>query len=260
MSMSTDFGIARYAFPSGQMLDHVSTETVPVGPPCWYPGIRARILFAAGDGSLYHYAFESEPWVTSSDSKAGRDLKPWQVTWRCLKPSDGKVFLSDLSWPVDPRLGGNVVVVLSEQTFAAPRQMGQTRNNLWWLKLNFAGTEIVDCGRLLFTGQSEEQEANYDHRNPTIGTLPDGRLVLAYLRQRHQESGWEVRIAPIELDPERQTPRAHESQSVLLASKCPPSHPTFSPDGRWLNVITNPSPNESVVARISTSGLFAGTK
>src|SRR3954468_14182751 len=57
MSMSQDFGLARYTFPGGEMLDHASPEIVRVGPPCWFPGTRARILFVAGDGMLYHYAF-----------------------------------------------------------------------------------------------------------------------------------------------------------------------------------------------------------
>ena len=31
MSVSSDFGLARYTFPGSEMLDHVSTEIVPVG-------------------------------------------------------------------------------------------------------------------------------------------------------------------------------------------------------------------------------------
>ena len=78
MSMSTDFGLARYMFPSGQLLDHVSTDIVPVGAPSWFPGTRANILFAAGDGNLYKYAFETEAGVRSGEeARAATTVPRW---------------------------------------------------------------------------------------------------------------------------------------------------------------------------------------
>jgi hypothetical protein len=260
MSMSKDFGLARYTFPSGQMLDHISTETVPVGPPCWYPGTQARILFTAGDGSLYDFAFEPEPWATIPQAKPLRDLTPRPILWRCPKPGQGDVYLSDLSWPSDPRMGGCLVVSLREQ---APSENGIpafTRTSLWWLKLNFAGTEVVDLGELLVNDGSDKSDLSYDHRNPVVSALADGRLALAYLRQKCSDLGWEVRLAPIELDPETHIPRARVTESIALARKCQPAIPSFSSDGRWLNVITGPEAKDSRVARLPLTDLFHDSK
>ncbi len=139
MSISTDFGLARYSFPDGQVLDHVSTEIVPVGPPCWFPGDRARILFAGGDGELYHFAFEADSLAKELDPEAGRDERPIPLAWRCAKPGLGKVFLSDLTWPEDPRLMGYVVVSLREQAPESEALRSFTGTALWWLKLDLRG-------------------------------------------------------------------------------------------------------------------------
>jgi hypothetical protein len=260
MSMSTDFGIARYAFPSGQMLDHVSTENVPIGAPCWYPGTQARILFSAGDGFLYHYAFEPEPWEKTANPQAGRDLNPRQIEWRCPKPGEGTIFFGDLTWPEDPRMSGCLVAALREQVTGEKGVPTYSRTSLWWLKLNFAGTEIVDLGRLLIHTEPNELDMTFDHRTPTIGALPDGRLVLAYLRQQVGCVGWEVRMVPIEFDAAHNVPRAWESKSVQLASKCQPAQPTFTSSGHFLNVIAGHEPRESRVARLPLDGLFRQSK
>ena len=256
MSITNDFGIARYAFPSGKMLDHVSTEIVPVGPPCWFPGTQARIVFGAGDGNLYQYAFEPESWVAASEAQAGRDLHPWPVVWRCSRPGLGKPFLSDLSWPEDPRMSGSLIVALRELIKGPGHHESYSKTSLCWLKLNFAGNEIVELGRLLFNDENEGAEPHFDHRNPTVGTLPDGRLALAYLRQRSKDIGWEVRIAPIVLDNERHIPQAFEAKSLLLAEHCQPAHLTFSSDGRWLNAMTGAEPTQSRVLLLPLAGRF----
>jgi hypothetical protein len=258
MSMSKDFGLARYAFPSGVMLDHVSTEIVPVGPPCWYPGIRARILFAAGDGMLYHFAFEPEPWLKGADPEAKGDLKPKPLIWRCPKPGNGDIYISDAAWPDDSRLGGRLVVALREQQVLPNGRRVFTRTRLWWVKLNVGGTEIVEVGRLLIS-DGEGADFDHDQRAPTVGSLADGTLTVAYLRQRIGETGWEVRIAPIEFEEDHQDPRAFEARSLLLCPRGQPAPPTFSSDGRWLNVITGLENSENRVARLSLDRLFTSS-
>jgi hypothetical protein len=260
MSMSKDFGIARYSFPGGQVLDHISTDTIPVGAPCWYPGTRARVLFSGGDGVLYHYAFEPEPWEKTETSEAGRDPKPRPLAWRCSKPGNDDVFFGDLSWPEDPRMGGCLVASLREQSSGPAGNRSYSRTSLWWLKLNFAGTEIVDLGRLLVSDDSRGAGLDFDHRTPVVGSLADGRLVLSYLRQSAGQSGWEVRIVPIEFDSKLHVPQAREADGVRLAWKCQPAQPTFSPDGQFLNVIAGPEARESRVVRVPLKGVLASSR
>ena len=53
-----DFGVARFTVPEGRLIDRVKLDHVPIGDPCWVPGVTPRILFSAGDGYLYRYEFE----------------------------------------------------------------------------------------------------------------------------------------------------------------------------------------------------------
>lgn len=236
-SISTDFGIARYQIPSGKLLDHVSTEIVPVGPPCWFPGLRARILFAGGDGELYHYAFEPDAQLKQTDPEAGRDLAPTPVTWRCPKPGLGEVFMSDLTWPEHPSLSGYLCVSLRVQAGQAGPPRVYTKTRLWWLKLDLAGTEILEAGRLLLPDAAHPDEIPSDRRTPAVGMLPDGRLAVAYLEDRGIHRGWDLRVAPIEFQGDHHVPTAREASSILLATGCQPASPSFSADGRWLNAI-----------------------
>jgi hypothetical protein len=236
-SISTDFGIARYQIPSGKMLDHVSTEIVPVGPPCWFPGLRARILFAGGDGELYHYAFEPDAQVKQTDPEAGRDLAPARLTWRCPRPGRGEVFMSDVSWPDQPTLEGYVIVALRELSDDAGPRNSYTKTGLWWLKLDLAGTEIVEVGRLLLPDVDHPDATPGDRRTPAVGTLLDGRLALAYVADLGLHRGWELRVAPIEFQGDHHVPAVFEASSVPLATDCQPAPPSFSADGRWLNAI-----------------------
>jgi hypothetical protein len=257
MSISTDFGLARYSFPDGGLLDQVSTENVPVGPPCWFPGNRARILFACGDGQLYHYAFEPEPYAKDLDPEAKRDARPTMLQWRCPRPGLGKVFLSDLTWPEDPSLSGYVVVSLREQSPESEALRTFSGTALWWLKLDHAGTEILEAGRLLLPDDEQHVESRVDQRSPTIGTLSDGTPAIAYMNEGADKQGWELRIAPIHLEGDHHAPKAHERESVLVASDCQPSHPAFSADGRWISAIGQSNQENGRIVRKSLSKVFA---
>ena len=254
-SMSIDFGLARYSFPGGQILDYVSTETVPVGVPSWFPGTRARVLFAAGDGNLYHYAFEPEAWMKEADPEAKGDSSPKVVTWKCPKPGIGNVFISDLTWPEDPRMGGCVVVSLREQSPNSQGLRTFTRTGLWWLRLNHAGTEVVEAGRLLTSDSVGSHDVPCDERAPTVGILANGKLVLAYLYQRDKARGWELRVAPIEFEGDHHIPKADDLKSRVVSTECMPSPPTFSSDGRWLNAIVEIGPTAGRVTRLSIAEL-----
>src|SRR5947209_8169861 len=47
--LSNGIGLGRFSCPEGRALDRVPVAAVPTGPPCWFPGTSARVLFAAGD-------------------------------------------------------------------------------------------------------------------------------------------------------------------------------------------------------------------
>ncbi len=252
MSMSHDFGLARYTFPGGEKLDQVSTEIVPVGPPCWFPGTRARVLFAAGDGELYRYAFEAED---RQKSDPERDPRPSPIAWRCPKPGQGEVFLGDLTWPDDPRLGGCVVASLRLQGPDGRGGRVYSRTQLWWLKLNHAGTHIVDAGRLIVPEPGADDDG-YDERSPSLATRSDGRLALAYLHHRGEIRGWELRVAPVSIDAERHVPSALQSAFRVLAPGCQAAPAAFSPDGRWLTAIVGAHPSVARMKRLATDAAF----
>ena len=256
MSMSNDFGLARYTFPGGEMLDHISTEIVPISPPCWYPGIRARVLFPGGDGLLYHFAFESDPGAGGPPTPVrSADDHPGPIPWRCKRPGEGGVFISDVTWPEDPKMRGALVVALREQLTGPGGSKVFSRTRLWWLKLNSAGTAIVDADRLVVPDVSGSRPVEVDERSPSVTTRPDGSLMLAYLRQRAGQKGWSLHLAPISIDERRGAPVVLESKVKRRGDRCQPAQPTFSPDGRWVNAIADVSSTESHVIRLSTAGL-----
>ncbi|WP_435005743.1 hypothetical protein P12x_003536 [Tundrisphaera lichenicola] len=252
-SMSCDFGLARYSFPGGKLLDQVSTDVVPVGPPCWYPGTHARILFEAGDGRLYRYAFESEPGLRGGQGHALGlgDSRPTPLSWLCEKPGQADVFMSDLSWPRDSRLEGRLVVSMRVQIEGADGKLNYTRNRLWWIRLDRTGTEIVEAGPLTLHEEEVGDAGEYEERGGSISTLPDGRLVLAYLRKDViKKEGWELRVIPIRFDEDGHTPGALPADARILASSCQSFHPSFSLDGRWISVLVGRGPELSRVARV----------
>jgi hypothetical protein len=152
-------------------------------------------------------------------------------------------------------MGGCIVVALREQKLNPAGMRSFSRTQLWWLKLNFAGTEIVECGRLLLPGDESDDANDADERSPSVAALSDGKLVVAYLLQRAGAPAWELRVAPIGFDADRRVPEAHPSKSQLLADLCQPAQPSFSSDGRWINAISGPTPSESHVTRFSTRKL-----
>ena len=153
-------------------------------------------------------------------------------------------------------MAGGIVAALREQETSPAGLKSYSRTQLWWLKVNFAGTEVVEAVRLLHEDDSRNSLDSIDLRCPSVGTLADGRLALAYLSQCFGTAGWDLKVTPIELVGDQQTPKAVSSSSIVVSSKCQPSQPMFSPDGRWLNCLTGEEMKKSRVGRISTVGLF----
>ena len=102
-------GIARYSIPDGEVLDRVQIESPPTSPPCWYPGTEARVLYAAGDGWLYHYNFD-EP--GDGPGEVGGN-QPRPLAWPDRPPGLERLVFFHPTWPNDPRLRGRLIVALS---------------------------------------------------------------------------------------------------------------------------------------------------
>lgn len=236
------YGLARYRFPGGQVIDHVELETVPTSSPCFYPGDPDRLLFGSGDGKLYRFTFPSSEgsWGVGDEDES----RPKAITWRMKPPGDGIVMLSDPHWPTDPRFKGRLIVSLSYYDRALGLHVLR-RPELWTLQLNDEGTEIVAADRLM----KGEPPASFEghsiaERMSTVSTSPNGDLSLAYLCQNAGQAGWDLRLAPLKVDHETGLPIFAPSEIRTLSENCLPILPAFSGDGRW--VYSFPSPLRSL--------------
>ncbi|MBX6315697.1 MAG: hypothetical protein IRY99_22695 [Isosphaeraceae bacterium] len=220
-------GLARYLYPSGKVLDHVIINTpLPCSPPCWYPGYRARVLFAASDGRLYHHAFE--PGTDGSEP----DAQPRPLAWRAGPQGAGRPFLADPTWRPDlPGLDQVVIVSLSPLEAASGR-LKYAESRLWWLRLDRSGTVIEAAGRL--TRPDPREADGSEERLPALAAGPGGQPLLAYLVYLPGQRGLQLRLAALRLDLQSRTPYAEAAETIALANDCIPSAPLFTPDSRTL--------------------------
>ena len=247
------FGLARYSFPEGRVLNQVTTDIFPVCPPCWFPGTRARVLFAAGDGQLYRFGFESdEPGLTTADKLESLDSKPQVVNWKCPKPGSDNVHICEISWPDDPRMEGRLLASMRICVADSESTRSFSQAQLWWLKLNHSGTEIVDAGPLVNHDVSGSELIDLDERSPTVAGLPDGSLALAYNRELNTESGWATRLAPLRMDGDHRPIATLESETRIVTTQSLPAPLAFSPDGRWLNTLVGDLETSGKVVRVPT--------
>jgi hypothetical protein len=227
-------GLARYHFPSCRVIDRIALDVMPIGSLCWYPGTEERILFAAGDGRLYHYRFpdsgRDEP--QEETGKGG----PQELLWKVTPPGEGIVHVSDPVWPADRGWNRRILVSLSYQTGTSYRPV-QKGGQIWWLQLDDAGLAIEAAGRLTPedpTTESDDRTRAFHERLPNLATTPDGRLVLAYLSCQQDRRHWSLRVAPVEIDAGTGNPRVQALRIPSIAEPCMPTAPAFSVDGRWV--------------------------
>lgn len=245
------YGLARFTYPDGEILDRVTTDILPKGAPCWYPGTKARILFSAINGRLYHHNFEPTlPRSSSTDPEPATNPGPQPLKWLCPRPGDGHETVSDPCWPSTPALGGRLIASirpLNEKT-----GKGYSFARLWWLELDEAGTSIVAAGRLIPRPDSAP-EHDMDERFPAVWTEPDGRMTLAYqTRLPHQPHG-QIRVVPLELDANRKIPLVRTEATQVMVDRCAVNPPAFSKDGKSLFVVHLADGNRGEVLRIPLS-------
>lgn len=241
------FGLARYSFPEGRMIDQIATDIVPVGPPCWLPGTVARIVFSAGDGQLYRFNFEAE-------GKAGPvDVEPRPLQWACPRPGVGEVFVDQVIRPEDARLGGRLVATLRLRDERSIKARQFSRTQLWWLELDRSATRIVAAGPLLRHDDAEARGIESEERSPALAALPDGTLGLAYVRQLDDEPGWSLRLTRLDLVAGHLPEPADELRARTLAMRNHLAPLAFSPDGKWLNVLLGDGDSTASIDRIATA-------
>ena len=251
LSTSNDFGLARYTFPGGKLIDHVSTDIMPIGPPAWYPGTRARVLYASGDGRLHQLAFEGNDPKSGSAAKPAHEVRPRLIGWNCPRPGLGEPYISDIHWGEDPRLGGAIVVSLRRRELDPDGIVGYSRSELWWLKLDKAGGSIDDAGSL-----TPDYHPSTDERCPTLAALPDGRLAISFLRQQRGEKAWKVVVGLIRMNPGRGVPEIVADSLGTLEPRVHPAASGFSSDGRYVAVVVGSTADKAVPARLSTESIL----
>jgi hypothetical protein len=232
-----EFGLARFTLPEGRLTDRVELDVVPVGDPCWVPGSASRILFVGGDGVPYHYSFDA-----TSDGAAGEDpsqAKPRRVSWRTAMPGIGVVAFRDIIWPSEPALGGRLIASI----WYLDRFQGQTRfvgSQLWWIQLSGDATAITAAGRLTPADSDVPTEAiDEEERLPQVTRTAEGGLALAYLHRSAGQASWELRVAPIAIDPDTGSPLVRRQEYRSLTEGCVATAPVFSLDGRWLYAVVD---------------------
>jgi hypothetical protein len=247
-----DFGVVRLAMPGAEVLNWIPFEAMDClgSPPCWSPEPVAQVAFAGNDGSLYRLDFE----VVRSDGQilAVDRPVPSKLAWRASMPEAGGARSSDLTWPADPRLGGRLLVAL----YQVPHEKYLSWR-LWWLRLDPQGAAVVEAAPLLIPGADGAAAPALDQRFPTVATASDGSLVLAYLAHKSRARDYQLKVAPIKIDPRTGAPFVIEAETRTLADGCSPVAPVFSTDGRWVHVIPcGPAP---ILRRINVGRVKAAS-
>jgi hypothetical protein len=248
-------GLARYAIPTGEVLDQVElVQWVPSDPPCWFPDMSLRALFGSHDGCLYRVSFEAPGWGRGTPDEVG--TAPKRVTWPRGLPAPGLPKLSEPTWPTDPRLGGRLIATLTFQELdLAARE--QPRSQLWWLRLKSDGSAIVEGGRLIRPCPAPRgSEPVREERLARVSVTVDGRLTLAYLVRRGARSESDLQLAPLVIDAATGNPRVDEADTVTLARNRSFAPPAFSPDGRWVYSLTRWPPGTASPERSALAGVF----
>ncbi len=228
--------MVRLALPGGETLDQVGFAdlAVPSSAPSWFPGTLARVLYAGADGQIYRLDFET----TRPDGVVVGvpEARPRALSWRAPVFSGGEVTVCDLSWPEDARMGGRLFASLFRKD-AASRSPAVPQ--LWWLELDRDATSIVAAGPLLEPSPAGEGD---ELRLPNLVIDGDGAASLAYLARTGGRRGHQLRVTPIDFDPDSRIPRAREAEARVLALGCISSTLIAAHDGSWLTVSRRDGP------------------
>lgn len=220
--VTEQYGLARYTFPDGTLLDRFAVTPFPSSVPCWLPGRLARVIYPAGDGRLYRFAFEGGD---------AREPRPQRVRTTEGTGLPENLAIADVSVAWSDENG----VVLIASACVADTQTAQglpATARLWWLRLDREGSLILGGGVLgpLETGQGTPGTLRF----PVLGRDPSGTRWLACAGRRHGAPGWNLHVTEIEVDTNSMTPRLVPATGRIVGSACRNSVPAFSDDGGWV--------------------------
>jgi hypothetical protein len=243
-----EFGLARHTVPEGKLIDRVALDVLPVSEPCWVPGRTSQILFAAGNGGLYHYRFPgAEAAAERPAEPPWEPSQPRRLSWRMAPPGAGPVSFRDLVWPAHPRLGGRLIGSVW-QTSGSAREAKVLGSQLWWIELGSDGMGIEAAGPLVLPDgdPAEDQE----DRLPSVATTAQGEPLLAYMHRSKGQTLWELRLARITIDPQTGIPSVHPGDVVRLSRDCVATPPVFALDGQSIYTILGADvSNDACIAR-----------
>ena len=242
-------GVGRYTFPGARPLNRVNLDHAPVSTPCWYPGSTSRVLYAAGDGRLYHYEFKD-----AGHDGAVIDDKAQPIAWPGLPPGVIDVIIEDPCWPQSSLFGGRILAAISFITKHGPKA-GIQGHQIWWLQLDRAGTTIVDAGRLSIdepdAGDATRRDA--DERFPRLRASSDGELLLAYQVHRDRRNEGELRVARIGFDPRTEVPVIRHAEACKLLARCAPVPPIFTAAGDGVFALLPSAQGAATLQRVALS-------
>src|SRR5262249_22683638 len=93
------------------------------------------------------------------------------------------------------------------------------------------------AGRLITPASVGATGVPDQERLPALGTAPDGTSVVAYLAGPAGQPRWQLRLAPLAIDPASGEPAVDPASVRILARQCAACPPVFSPDGRWVYAV-----------------------
>lgn len=223
------FGMARVAYPSGRVIDHVEAEVQPSSPPCWFPGTAARILFPAADGLLYSYSFEDDPGGSSPPDRNQPRPVRWDLPTPARRPPG---IVQDIAW-ASPLGTSRLLVASILPSDRSADGSPQSRAELWWFRLSTDGSSVMAGGPLLIP-DSEATPRWKSFRKPAVTTTAEGDRLLACLMEG-DDSKLSLAVIPMPSDPATEGLRVEFTAIRVLADNCAPVAPAFSADGRWIS-------------------------
>ena len=240
-------GLARFSLVEGATRGEVEVEPVIAGRPCWLWGSATKVIFPGGDAQLFLQDLAEAP--ESSASQA--------LVWTCKPPGLGRVTMSDPVCPMIEAMKGCLVVSMAiERVEDGRRAMGA--HQLWWLKLDPEGSAIEAAGRLWREGNDEESNSHVGEWLPELVSLPDGRVVLAYLHHVEGSPRWSLRMSLVNVDPTDGTPSVSRSNVCQVADDCVRAPLGFSTDRQWIyRVSREPGVDGQVVRKRVQEALAA---
>jgi hypothetical protein len=228
-------GLALLRLPEARVVERLPMDVLPTSRPCWVPDRPGSILFAAGDGQLYRHNFAS---VTGSESDPESNLTgevaqrlPQPLAWKCRRPAERAVYLTDPAWPAHPRLRRFIVATLIAPT---RRHNGEPARDtsLWWLRMHHDGMTIESCGQLLGTDLTDPQSPEEIRRFPTLTVASAGEIRLVYLAHDPGKSSGRIMSTQIQVGEGTGQPRVLPGTHSVIAENCASVPPVVSADGK----------------------------